>query len=129
MRWHGYRVRWRGEEYEAAPDPRPDGLWMRLRAAGPVDGFEPVAPDRHVRPVPAGECERVVFVTTACLWRGAPCQVRAEREGELLVEYTGGLLPVARALGFERVERGVHRAWVSRDEVADLHEQAVLLDL
>lgn len=47
--------------------------------------------------------------------------------GELLVEYTGGLLPVARKLGMERVERGVHRRWVARDEVVGLREEAVLL--
>ncbi|MFC4529494.1 hypothetical protein [Sphaerisporangium dianthi] len=129
MRWHAYRARWRGVEYEAGPDPRPDGLWMRLRAPEPAAGFEPVAPGRFVRPVPAHECEAVVFVTTAGRWRGAPCQVHDERDGRLLVEYVGGLLPEALALGFERVERGVHRAWVPREEVLELHEHAVPLDL
>ncbi|WP_248961050.1 hypothetical protein [Sphaerisporangium perillae] len=129
MTWHAYRARLRGIEYEASPDPRPGGLWMRLRSPEPADGFEQVAPGRFVRPVPAEECEAVVFVTTAGEWRGAPCHVHAERDGELLVEYTGGLLPVARELGMERVERGVHRAWVPRDEVLGLHEHVVPVDI
>ncbi|WP_405140141.1 hypothetical protein OG589_25095 [Sphaerisporangium sp. NBC_01403] len=129
MRWCSYRARWRGAEYEASPEPRSDRVWMRLRGSGPGEGFEELAPGRFVRPVPADECEAVFFVTTVGDWRGAPCLVRDERDGELLVEYTGGRMPVARELGFERVERGVHRAWVPRDEVTGLHEQAVPLHL
>ncbi|GGL10631.1 hypothetical protein Sme01_16020 [Sphaerisporangium melleum] len=129
MRWHGYRARWRGAEYEASPDPRPDGLWMRLRATAPADGFTQVAPGRFVRPVPAGDCDEVTFVTVAGRWRDAPCQVHGERDGELLVEYVGGSLPVARDLGLSRVERGVHQAWVPRDEVLDLREHVVPLVL
>jgi hypothetical protein len=129
MKWHSYRARWRGAEYEASPDPRPEGVWMRLRISEPADGFERLAPGRFVRPVRAVDCEGVVFVTTAGEWRGAACQVRDERDGELLVEYTGGLRPVALELGLERIERGVYRGWVPRHEVLGLHEQAVLLDI
>jgi hypothetical protein len=110
------------------PDPRPDGVWIRLRGTGPAEGFTEVAPGVFVRPVPAGECDEVLFAVTAGEWRGAPCQVRDERGAELLVEYVGGLLPVARELGLDRVERGVHRGWVPRDEVRDLREHAVPLD-
>ncbi|MFC4584710.1 hypothetical protein [Sphaerisporangium corydalis] len=127
MRWHSYRARWRGADYEASAEPRADGLWMRLRVTAPAEGFDEVAPGRHVRPVRAEECEAVLFVTMTGRWRGAECQVHDEREGELLVEYTGGRLPVARELGLERVERGVHRAWVPRHEVVDLREHAVPL--
>jgi hypothetical protein len=129
MRWHSYRVRWRGAEFEASPHPRPDRLWMRLRSSEPADGFEELVPGRFVRPVPAEECEAVFFVTMVGEWRGATCQVHGEREGELLVQYTGGLLPVARELGLWRIERGVHRGWVPRHEVLELHEHAVPLDV
>ncbi|GII86568.1 hypothetical protein Ssi03_45580 [Sphaerisporangium siamense] len=126
--WHSYRARLGGVEYEASPEPRADRLWMRLRSDRPAAGFVQVSPRRFVRPVPAEECEAVRFVTTVAEWRGAPCQVHGEHDGELLLEYTGGLLPVARRLGLERVERGVHRRWVPRDEAGDLRDQAVDLD-
>ncbi|MEU9887547.1 hypothetical protein [Sphaerisporangium sp. NPDC051011] len=148
MRWHSYRARWRGSEYEASPDARAGRLWIRLRRATPAEGFEEVAPGLHVRPVPAEECEAVVFVTTVGTWRGVPCQVHDARDGhlhgeqddghdgrpgghggELLVEYTGGLAPVARALELRRTERGVYQGWVPRDEVLGLREHVVPLDL
>jgi hypothetical protein len=129
VKWSWYRARWQGREYRASPDPRPDMLWLRLRGAEPAEGFEEVAPHVFVRPVRAEECEEVAFVTVTCEWRGAPCQVRDERDDELLVEYTGGLLPVAVDLGFERAERGVHRRWVARDEVHGLREHVVLLHI
>ncbi|MEU7910631.1 SseB family protein [Microbispora bryophytorum] len=124
-----YRARWRGADFPASPDPGHDGLLIRLLGDGPADGFEERSPGRFVRPVPAGECEAVFHVTRVCEWRGAPCLVRDERDGELLLEYTGGRLPVARALGMERIERGVHRRWVARAEASGLHEHAEPLDL
>ncbi|HEY9437440.1 MAG TPA: hypothetical protein VIS29_02075 [Streptomyces sp.] len=124
-----YRARWRGADYPASPDARHDGLWIRLRRGEPAEGFEEVEPGLHVRAVPAEQCEAIFHVTTMCERRGAPCRVHAERADDLLIEYTGGLLPVARALGMERIERGVHRRWVARDEVRDLREEAVLLDI
>ncbi|WP_250562998.1 SseB family protein [Sphaerisporangium fuscum] len=127
--WHSYRARVAGVEYQASPDPRTDGLWVRLRAFEPADGFEELEPGRFVRTLPAAECEEVAFVTMAGEWRGAPCQVHGARDGKLLVEYVGGLLPVARDLGMERVERGVYRAWVPREEVLGLREQVVPLEL
>ncbi|WP_249346355.1 SseB family protein [Microbispora sp. H11081] len=124
-----YRARWRGAEYPANPDPGHDGLLIRLLRDEPADGFEERAPGRFVRPVPAAECEAVFHVTRRCEWRGAPCLVREERAGEPLLEYVGGLLPVARALGMERIERGVHRRWVARAETGEPREHAELLDL
>ncbi|MEU6425900.1 SseB family protein [Microbispora sp. NPDC046973] len=124
-----YRARWRGAEFAANPDAGHDGLLIRLLGEGPGDGFEERAPGRFVRPVPAEECEAVFHVTRVCEWRGAPCLVRDERAGELLLEYTGGRVPVARALGMERIERGVHRRWVARAEVSELREHAEPLDL
>ena len=50
---------------------------------------------------------RVGLATTVGEWRGQPCQVQDERGDELLVEYTGGRVADRRALGFDRVERGV----------------------
>ncbi|WP_261985964.1 SseB family protein [Microbispora sp. CSR-4] len=124
-----YRARRRGAEFTANPDAGHDGLLIRLLSDGPADGFEERAPGRFVRPVPAEECEAVFHVTRVCEWRGAPCLVRDERPGELLLEYTGGRLPVARALGMERIERGVHRRWVGHAEVSGLREHAEPLDL
>lgn len=124
-----YHARWRGTGFPANPDPGYDGLRIRLLGDRPAEGFEERAPGLFVRSVPAEECEAVVHVTRVCEWRGAPCVVRDERAGELLLEYTGGRLPVARALGMERIERGVHRRWVARAEVSGLREHAEPLDL
>ncbi|MEU8248781.1 hypothetical protein [Nonomuraea sp. NPDC048916] len=124
---HGYRARREGVDYEASPDPRPDGLWMRLRSPVPAEGFEEVTPDCFVLPVPAAECEEAAFVTTVCEWRGEPFLVLGESDGELLLEYTGGQVTVARRLGLERVERGVHRLRVARGEAGELREHVVSL--
>jgi hypothetical protein len=123
-----YRARWHGAEYDASPEQRSGRLWMRLRSTTPDPGFEEVRSDRHVRAVPADECEAVCFVTTVCRWRDAPFRVHDQREDALLLEYTGGQVTVARSLGLERAERGVHRRWVPRDEVTELREHSVSLD-
>ncbi|MBG0816642.1 hypothetical protein [Planomonospora sp. ID82291] len=130
-----YRVRWGGLCHRAVPELRPDGVWMRL-CDPPPDGADEAdgaggepASGRRAGPVPAAECERVDLVTTVCEWNGAPFLVLAARGTELLLEYLGGLAPVAAALGLERIERGVHRRWVDRDEVTGLREEAVDLDL
>ncbi len=127
MRWWSYRARWGGVEYAANPEPRRAGLWVRLLRDQAADGFEEIAPGRHVRQVPVIECDVLVFVTMVCEWSGVPCQVRAERSGELLVEYTGGQAPVARYHGFERLERGVYRRWIPRHEARGLRENTVVL--
>jgi hypothetical protein len=114
-------------DYEATPDPGDDGLWLRLRAPAAAEGFEEVEPGRFVRAVPAAECEWAVFVTTVCEWRGEPFQVYGERDGDLLLEYVGGRVTVARRLGLERVERGVHRGRAPRHEVTALRQHAVPL--
>ncbi|MEV0151916.1 MULTISPECIES: hypothetical protein [unclassified Nonomuraea] len=124
MSWAGYRARWRGGDYGASPDLRPDGLWLRLRSGTPAEGFEEVAPGRYVLPVPAARCEDVRFAVTVCSWRGEPFLVLDGRGDELLLEYTGARATVARRLGLERVERGVYRRWVPRDEIADLREES-----
>jgi hypothetical protein len=126
-RWHSYRARWHGDDYEAGVDPRPDQLWVRLYASSPAAGFDEVETGRHVRVVPAAECEVIVYVTVVCEWRGAPFQVQGEADRELLVEYTGGLLHVAQRLELQRIERGVYRTWVPRAEVRGMREHAVVL--
>ncbi|NJP91730.1 hypothetical protein HCN51_20085 [Nonomuraea sp. FMUSA5-5] len=123
--WHSYRARWRGADYPASPEPHALELWVRLRSAEPLDGFEEVEPGCHVRTVPVTECEWLRFVTVVCRWRGEPFQVHAERDGLLLLEYLGASVHTARELGLERVERGVWRAWAPRGEVAELREEAV----
>jgi hypothetical protein len=122
MTWSRYQARWSGTDYHASPELRPDGLWLRLRGAAPAEGFAEAAPGRWVRPVPAAECEQVSYVSTVCEWSGAPFVVLADRDGEVLLEYVGGQVPVAVRLGLERIERGVYRRWVPRDEVTDLRE-------
>ncbi len=118
-RWWSYRARWRGAEYALAPDQEGDRLTLRLRA--PTDGSG--------RCRPPGECTGAVFATMVGRWRGEPVQVHGERGDQLVVEYLGGRAPTARAVGFDRVERGVWRARVPRAEVADLGEQRVPLEL
>ncbi|MDA0637958.1 hypothetical protein OUY22_31500 [Nonomuraea sp. MCN248] len=122
-----YEARWRGADYPASPESRAEGVWLRLRSRSPLEGFDEVAPGRWVRPVPAADCEQVTYITTVCEWRGVPCVVLGDEDGELLVEYVGGLTPVAADLGFGRIERGVHRRLVPRDEVSGLREEITLL--
>ncbi|MFI6452364.1 hypothetical protein ACIBF6_12470 [Streptosporangium amethystogenes] len=129
MTWHFYRARWQGADYPASPDSSALETWLRLRLTEPAEGFEEVEPGCHVRTVPAAECESVHFVTMVCRWRGVEFQVHDERAGELLLEYLGGSAPEAVALGLERIERGVYRGWIPRDEVGEIREHAVSLDL
>lgn len=129
MSWYGYQARWQGTDYPASVFPQPDGLSIRLYRSGPADGFDEVQPERYVRVVPAAECSALRFVTTVCTWRGAPFQVHDEQDDELLLEYTGGEVPVAQRLGLHRIERGVYRAMVPRAEVTELHEDSVELSI
>lgn len=129
MKWYGYQARWQGEDYPASVFPERDGLLVRLYRSAPADGFDQVQPDRHVRAVPAAECEAIRFVTTVCTWRGAPFQVHDQREDHLLLEYTGGEVPVAERLGLRRIERGVYRGMVLRAEVTELRENSVELSV
>ena len=124
-----YRARWRGEEYPAAADPQPDALYIRLYRTDPADGFDEVAPARYVRVVAAADCEVLLHVSTVCEWRGAPFVVLDEPDDDLLLEYTGGLVPVAQRLDLTRVERGVFQTRVPRAEVRALREDLVLLSL
>ena len=114
--WSAYRARWQGTEYAAVPDQEGNRLTLRLRTP------------TGIRPVPAAGCTDIAHVTTVGEWRGAPVQVHGERGDELLVEYVGGRAPVARALGLERVERGVWRGRVRRAEVGDRREHRVPVD-
>ncbi len=125
--WHAYRARWRGTEYACTVEAMPDGLWVHLRSTEPLEGFEEFAPDLHLHLVHVAECDMVAYVTTICHWRGEPCMVHDERDDELLVEYIGGQAPRALELGLERVERGVYRGWVQREELRGMREDTTLL--
>jgi hypothetical protein len=126
-----------GEERRASLGVVPDPWWSYRARRGGTD--EPVALeawDDQVEVVhadgtrtPAAECEEVAFVSTVGEWRGQPCVVQDQRGYELLVEYTGGRADVARELGLERVERGVHRAWVPRAALRGRREHRVPLDV
>ncbi|MET7461661.1 hypothetical protein [Nonomuraea sp. NPDC005501] len=123
-----YLACWAGAVFEAAPQLGEGGLWMRLRSTSPADGFERLEDGLYVHAVPAAECAWVRHVITVCMWRGAPFLVCAEREDELLVEYVGAHVTVARELDLDRIDRGVHRLWVRRAEVSELQELAVEID-
>lgn len=129
--WFSYRARWHGVEYTCTPEQLADGLRVHLHAAEPKEGFQEVQPGRCVRVVQAAECDMVAHVIMVCQWRGEPCLVHAERSDErteeLLIEYTGGKVPRALDLGMERIERGVYRRWVPRDELRGLRESMTLL--
>jgi hypothetical protein len=105
-RWWSYRD---GAGAEVAIEVDGDGVWAVGGERRPAVGVE--------------------LVTTVGEWRGEPCQVQEQRGYELLVEYTGGRAPVGRALGFDRVERGVWRGWVPRAGLRDRREHRVPLDL
>ena len=117
----GYVVRWRGREYDGAPD----GDRVRIYAPEPADGFTEVRPGRFVRVLDAGEIDELVYVRTTCMWRGQPFIVLAEADTWLRVEYTGGRAPVARALGLEEFDFGVYQGWAPAAEVTDLYEHRV----
>ena len=130
MTYAGYRARWQGVDRRAAPELRDDGWWVVLVEDHPAEGFDALGADGPwVRAVPVGECDAVVHVRRVGTWRGVPCAVHDERDGELLVEHTGGSWLAAREAGFDRVERGVWRRWVPRDELRGMREDTVLLDL
>ena len=126
--WATHRARWRGQEHPAALEATVEGLRVRLRSVAPEEGFEEVAPGLHVRSVPARECDAVLSVRTVGTWRGADVVVLDDRDDELLVEATGGSWTAARAAGFDRVDRGVWRRWVLRDNVRGLREDTALLE-
>lgn len=115
----GFYAGWRGLEYEAGPD----GEEIRLYTGAPAEGFEEVAPGRHVRVVAAGEVDHLSYVITLCTWRGEPFQVLGEHETWLRVEYAGRDPAVAERLGLEMFDLGVYQAWAPRAEVRDLHER------
>ncbi|SCX45700.1 hypothetical protein SAMN03159343_1650 [Klenkia marina] len=129
MRTAGYRARWRGEEWRAAPEQRGDGLWVWLVADRPLEDFTPLTDDGPwVHEVPAAACDAVVVVRQLGTWRGHDVLVVDERPGDLLVEFAGGSVLEARAAGFERVARGVHRRWVPAEELRGRREEQVLVD-
>lgn len=126
-KWFSYRARWQGMEYACSPEPLENGVSLHLRSRQPANGFDEVEPDVHVRRVLASECDMFAYVTMVCQWRGEPCTVHDERASELLLEYTGGQVPRALELGMDRIERGVYRRWVDRDEVRGLRESTTML--
>jgi hypothetical protein len=114
----GYIARWRGREYEASPD----GGRVRIYQPGPAEGFEEAQPGRFVRVLEAGEFDDLVYVRTACTWRGEPFIVLGQHDGWLRVEYTGGRAPVAERIGLEAFDFGVYQGWAPAAEVSDLRE-------
>ena len=116
---NGYRARWHGVEYEASPD---GGAAVRLYADEPSAGFEEVRSGRHRRVVPRAELDWFGYVRTIAAWRDLPVLVVAERDGEALVEYLGGLAPVALAAGLTRVEPGVYQGWVRHDDLDQIQQ-------
>ncbi|MGI8720953.1 MAG: hypothetical protein ACR2JG_01860 [Geodermatophilaceae bacterium] len=125
--WFSYRARWQGTEYACTVEALQDGLWVHLRSTAALPEFEEFQPGIYLKLVHAAECDMVAHITMTCQWRGEPCMVDDERGDDMLLEYTGGQVPRALALGLERIERGVYRGWVNRDEVRGLRENTTLL--
>jgi hypothetical protein len=117
----GYVATWHGREFEASPD----GDTVHVYSAEPAEGFDEVRPGRHVRVMPAGEVDELVYVRTTCSWRGQPFIVLAETDAWLRVEYTGGRSPVAHALGLDEFDFGVYQGWAPVAEVTNLYEHKV----
>ncbi|SEG16517.1 hypothetical protein SAMN04489712_103461 [Thermomonospora echinospora] len=115
----GFYAGWRGLEYEASPDDE----MVRLYTGVPAEGFEEVAPGRHVRVVAADEIEHLSYVVTMCTWRDEPFQVLGEHETWLRVEYAGQDAEVAERLGLDTFDLGVYQAWAPRAEVRGLREE------
>lgn len=121
-----WRARVEGEEHRAAPELRADGWWVWLLAESERPGFVPgPAAGEWVRELPLAVCEVLVHLRRVGTWRGADCAVVDERGTELLLQHLGTGAPT-RALGFEQVERGVHRRWVPADEVRGVREEQTL---
>jgi hypothetical protein len=117
----GYQATWHQETYEASPA----GDEVRLYATRPAEGFEELRPGRYRRVVPSAQVEDLVYVRTACVWRGQPFIVLAQHEGWLRLEYTGGLAPVAARLGLEEFDYGVYQGWAPAAEVSEVREYRV----
>jgi hypothetical protein len=119
-----YRARWQGVEYEASPDGE---AAVRLYTDVATPGFEQVRPGRHRRVVPRREVDwfgyvRTVGALTIGEMRDLPVLVLVERGSDLLVQYLGGLAPVAEAAGLTRMEPGVYQGWVRRAEVDGIQQ-------
>lgn len=118
MSQESYLALWRGNRYPANACIEADRLAVRLYTTEPTEGFDEAGTGRFLRVVPFGELESFGYQQEVCEWRGEPFRiVSRDEEGKLLLEYTGGQLPVAERLGLARVERGVHRVWVPASEV------------
>jgi hypothetical protein len=117
----GYVVTWRGREFDAVPD----GDNVRIYSTEPVEGFEEIKPGRYRRVLEPDDFDELVYVRTACTWRGAPFIVLGEADSWLRVEYTGGRSPIAQQLGLEEFDFGVYQGWAPAHEVSDLHEQRI----
>src|SRR6266511_3648538 len=102
----GYLARRRGREYEASPD----GDQVRLYRPDAAEGFEQVRPGRFRQVVPVDEVEDIVYVRTACRWRGAPFIILAEHDSWLRVE---------------EFDFGVYQSFVPRDEITEIQEYPV----
>ncbi len=121
-----WRARVGGEEHRAAPELRVDGWWVWLLSPRERPGFVAgPAAGEWVRELPLADCEVLVHLRRVGTWRGADCTVVDERGTELLLQHLG-TGEQARALGFEPVDRGVHRRWVPADEVRGLREEQVV---
>jgi hypothetical protein len=114
----GFVARWRGMEYEASPD----GNDVRVYLPDPAHGFEEVRAGRYVRVLRVEDVDDLVYIRTACTWRGQPFIILGEHETWLRVEYTGGKAPIAQELGLEEFDYGVYQGWAAKAEVTDIRE-------
>ncbi|WP_205752218.1 hypothetical protein [Cryptosporangium phraense] len=125
----GYLARWRGEDFEAFPAPTPEGLWVRLYADRPRDGFDFVREGRYRRVVLGAEVERIVYLRPVALWRGEPFLLRSDENGWAHLEYTGGDAATAARLGCAAGERGVYSVRARVSELTGVRSEAIELSL
>ena len=116
---NGYRARWRDAEYEASPDGQ---YAVRLYTQLPTPGFAEIREGRHCRVIPRDEADWGGYVRTVAGWRDLPVLVLAERDAQALVEYLGGLAPLALAAGLTRIEPAVYQGWVEMSDLTQVQQ-------
>jgi hypothetical protein len=89
----------------------------------PEPGFEPVKAGLWRKWVSRDEVSELYKVEYRCTYRGLDCTAaREDDDGRVELLYLIGNSYAAKDAGFEEIDRGVFRIWVSRNDLPDLHE-------
>jgi hypothetical protein len=112
-----------GHEYQAAMTQDPDIVKLLSRGVEPVDrDFVERRPGLWVRQVRLDELDGLYDVTLRCEYKGHPFIVTADLGDELGVQYIGGDIRVAEALGLSIDEPLVATGSFARNQVENLRE-------